>query len=108
MDELLAASVLEDIEARHWARYKMTWPPGIAPADTQVFRIAREIEKCTLSDRDVLKVRTQAQARQQCAVRERTKVGEGIGIIIHPKANVEEAMPTLHNYLSTLTTLLVA
>ena len=44
-------------------------------------------------------------------MRKRTKVGEGsgIGIIIHSKANVvEEVMPTLHNYFSTLTTLLVA
>ena len=30
MDDLLAASVFDDIEARHWARYKMTWPPEIA------------------------------------------------------------------------------
>ena len=67
MDELLAASVLEDTEARHWARYRMTWPPGVAPADTQVFRIVREIGKRTLSDREVLKVKT--QAHQQCAVR---------------------------------------
>ena len=26
MDDLLATSILDDIEARHWARYKMTWP----------------------------------------------------------------------------------
>ena len=36
MDDLLAISVLDDIEARHWARYKMTWPPDIAPADTVI------------------------------------------------------------------------
>ena len=27
MDDLLAAPVLDDIEARRWARYKMTWLP---------------------------------------------------------------------------------
>lgn len=49
MDDLLAASVLDDIEARHWARYKMTWPPEIAPADTLISRIVRELEKRILS-----------------------------------------------------------
>ena len=44
MDDLLAVSVLDDIEARHWARYKMTWPPDIAPADTVISRIVRELE----------------------------------------------------------------
>ena len=36
MDDLLTASALDDIEARHWARYRMTWPPEIAPADTLI------------------------------------------------------------------------
>ena len=73
MDDLLAISVFDDIEACHWARYKMTWPPDIAPADRVISRIVRELEKRTLS---VLKTRT--QAHQQRAVRKRTKVAEGL------------------------------
>ena len=42
MDDLLTASVLDDIEARHWARYKKTWPPEIAPADTLISRFFSE------------------------------------------------------------------
>ena len=66
MDDLLTASVLDDIEARHWNwdRYKMTWPPEIAPADVLISRIVRELEKCTLSVQMVLKVRTQAHQQR--------------------------------------------
>ena len=104
MDDLLAVSVLDDIEARHWARYKMTWPPDIAPADTVISRIVRELEKRTLSVREVLKTRT--QAHQQKAVRKRTKVAEGLEMV---SATAEQdASPTLHNYMQSLLTLLIA
>ena len=104
MDDLLQASVLDDIEARHWARYKTTWPPEIAPADTLVFRIAREIEKRTLSVQMVLKVRT--QAHQQRDVRKRTRVAEGLEMV--SAAAERDATPSLHNYMANLMTLLVA
>jgi len=45
LDEPFPAPDLEDIEKRHWARYKMTWPPEIAPADALVSRIVRELDK---------------------------------------------------------------
>ena len=64
MDDLLGASVPDDIETRHWARYKMTWPPEIAPADTLISRIAGELEKRTLSVQLVFKVRTQAHQQR--------------------------------------------
>ena len=104
MDDLLAASVLDDIEARHWARCMMTWPPEIAPAGTLISRIVRELEKRTLSVQDVFKVRT--QAHQQRAVRKRTRVAEDLVMV---SASVDKgATPTLHNYMANLLTLLVA
>ena len=104
MDDLLATSVLDDIEARHWARYKMTWPPGIAPADTVISQIVTELEKRTLSVREVLKIRT--QAHQQKAVRKRTKVAEGLEMV-SPTAE-QDAAPTLHNFMTNLLTLIIA
>ena len=79
MDDLLTASALDDIEARHWARYKMTWPPEIAPADTLISRIVRELEKRTLSVQMVFKVRT--QAHQQRDVRKRIRAAEGLEMV---------------------------
>jgi hypothetical protein len=104
MDDLLTASVLDDIEARHWARYKMTWPPEIAPADTLVSRIVREFEKRTLSVQMVLKVRT--QAHQQKDVRKRTRVAEGLEMVSAVVSH--DAPPSLHNYMTGLMTLLIA
>ena len=104
MDGLLTASVLDDIGARHWARYKMTWPPEIAPAGTLISRIVRELEKRTLSVRMVLKVRT--QAHQQRDVRKRTRVAEGLEMV--SAAVDRDAAPSLHNYMTNLMTLLVA
>ena len=49
MDELLPSAVLDDIEARHWNRYKLTWPPEMSPAETVASRVARESEKRTLA-----------------------------------------------------------
>ena len=104
MDDLLAASVLDDIEARRWARYKMTWPPEIAPADTLISRIEGELEKRTLSVQMVFKVRT--QAHQQRDVRKRTRVAEGLEMV---SASVGRgAAPSLHNDMANLLTLLVA
>ena len=104
MDDLLATSILDDIEARHWARYKMTWPPDIAPADTVISRIVRELEKRTLSVREVLRIKTQAQ--QQKAVTKRTKVAVGLEMV---SSSAEQASsPTLHNYMSNLLTLMIA
>ena len=104
MDGLLTASVLDDIEARHWARYKMTWLPEIAPADTLISRIVRELEKRTLSVQMVLKVRT--QAHQQRDVRRRTRVAEGLEMV--SAAVDRDAAPSLHNYVTNLLTLLIA
>jgi hypothetical protein len=104
MDDLLTASVLDDIEARHWARYKMTWPPEIAPADTLVSRIVREFEKRALSVQMVLKART--QAHQQRDVRKRTRVAEGLEMVSAVVSH--DAAPSLHNYMTGLMTLLIA
>ena len=104
MDELLTASVLDDIESRHCARYKMTWPPSLAPSDTLISRIVRELKKRTLSVQVVFKVRT--QARQQKDVRKRTRVAEGLEMV--SAAVDRDATPTLNNYMNNLLTLMVA
>ena len=105
LDELLATPILEDIEARHWARYKMSWPPEVAPADALVSRLVRELDKRALSVRDVAKVRTQAQ--QQRAVRKRTKLADGVEML-SAEAEEEGSCSTLYAYLANLLTLLIA
>ena len=79
MDGLLPSAILDDIEARHWNRYKMSWPPEMSPADTVVSRIVRELEKRTLGVREVFKIRT--QAHQQKGMRKRTKLANGIEML---------------------------
>ena len=64
----------------------------------------RELEKRTLSVREVLKTRT--QAHQQKAVRKRTKVAEGLEMV--SSTAEQDAAPMLHNYMTSLLTLLVA
>ena len=105
MDELLPSAVLEDIESRHWNRYKMSWPPEMSPADTVVSRIVRELEKRTLGVREVFKVRT--QAHQQKGMRKRTKLANGIEML-SAEAEDHEVRHTIQNYLSGLQTLLIA
>ena len=96
MDKLLDQPSLDDIEARHWARYKMTWPPEVAPADLAVSRITREIDKRLLSVREVLKVRSQSQ--QQKSTRKRIRVGEGVEVLTNEDIMLDRK-GTLQNYL---------
>ena len=105
MDELLPSAVLDDIESRHWNRYKMTWPPDMSPADTVVSRIVRELDKRTLGVREVFKVRTQAQ--QQRGMRKRTKLANSIEML-SAEAEEQEVRHTTQNYLAGLHTLLIA
>ena len=105
MDELLPSAVLEDIEARHWNRYKMSWPLEMSPADTVVSRIVRELEKRTLGVRDVFKVRT--QAHQQKGMRKCTKLANGIEML-SAEAEEHEVRHTTQNYFAGLQTLLIA
>ena len=69
-----------------------------------VSRIVRELEKRTLSVREVLKIRT--QSHQQKAVRKRTKVAKGLEIV--SSTAEQDASPTLHNYMTNLLTLMIA
>ena len=105
LDELLPSAVLDDIESRHWNRYKMTWPPDMSPADTVVSRIVRELDKRTLGVREVFKIRTQAQ--QQRGMRKRTKLANGIEML-SAEAEEQEVRHTTQNYLAGLHTLLIA
>eukprot|EP00972_Heterocapsa_arctica_P022571 3320619-Heterocapsa_arctica.AAC.1 len=83
----------------------MSWPPEVMPSDTTVSRVVREVDKRMLSVRDALKVRTQTQ--QQRGVRKRTRLGDGMEVI-HNEAELEELVPSTHNYLQCLLTLLIA
>ena len=85
--------------------YTMTWPLlRIAPSDTVISRIVRELVKRTLGVREVLKIRM--QSRQQKAVRKRTKVAEGLEMV--SSTAEQDAAPTLHNYMTNLLTLMIA
>ena len=105
MDEILPSAILDDIEARHWNRYKMSWPPEMSPADTVVSRIVRELEKRTLGVRGVFKIRT--QAHQQKGMRKRTKLANDIEIL-SAEAEEHEVRHTTQNYFAGLQTLLIA
>ena len=45
LDKLLEQPVLDDLAARFWSRYKMAYPPEIAPSDLMISRISRELDK---------------------------------------------------------------
>ena len=105
LDQLLAQPVLDDLEARFWARYHMSYPPDVAPADLVVSRACRELEKRLLSVRDVLKVRTQSQ--QQRTMPKRARLSEGIEVVTGEPEDMEAAH-TSASYLHCLHTLLVA
>ena len=105
LDQLLAQPVLDDLEARFWSRYHMSYPPDVAPADLVVSRACRELDKRLLSVRDVLKVKTQAQ--QQRSIPKRAKIGDGVEVITG-EADDMGAARTTANYLHCLHTLLVA
>ena len=64
LDVLLTQPELENMAARHWARYKVTLPPEVAPSDMLVSRVSKEIDKRLLSSRAVAKVRTIAQQQR--------------------------------------------
>jgi hypothetical protein len=105
LDGLLAQPVLDNLSSIHFARYKLSWPPEVMPSDTTVSRVVRELDKRMLSVCDALKVRTQTQ--QQRGVRKRTKLGDGMEVI-HNEAEQEDLVPSVHNYLQCLLTLLIA
>ena len=106
MDELLpSSSILDNIEVRHWNRYRVIWALEIAPADTVVSRVVREIGKRTLGLREIFKVRTQAHLQR--AVRKRTKLANGFDML-SAEAEEQEVRHTLQNYLCGLNTLMIA
>ena len=105
LDQLLTQPELDDMEARHWARYKMIWPPEIAPSDLLLSRLVRELGKRLLSVKEVLKVKTQAQ--QQRMSRKRTKMGDGIELIMGETMG-EDSPRDVHSYLAGLQTLMIA
>ena len=59
MDQLLPQPDLDDLADNYFARYHLSYPPDVMPADTLVSRAAKEIGKRTLSLPDVWKVKTQ-------------------------------------------------
>ena len=53
LDGLLPQPELDDIAKRFWLRYKLTWPPEIAPSDMLISRLVKESAKKMLSLREV-------------------------------------------------------
>jgi len=107
LDALLGQQELEDLQDQHHARYKVVFPPTIAPGDVLVSRIAREMEKRLLMPKDVWKTKTQAQ--QQRLVRKRTKVSDNVELVTHEaEDDNEDSVQDLVHYMAKLFTLLVA
>ena len=105
LDILLPQPELDTIAARHWARYKLTWPPDIQPSDLLISRVTKEVEKRVLSVRDVTKVKTVAQ--MQRASRKRLKIADSIEIV-QGEMEQDPDIANVHAYTQALQTLLIA
>ena len=105
LDILLPQPELDSIAYRHWARYKMTWPPEIQPCDLLISRVTKEIDKIILSIRDVSKIKTVDQ--MQKTSRKRLKVAEGIEIL-QGEADQDAEVSSATSYIQALLTLLIA
>ena len=43
IDQMLTKDALDSLEGSFWARYKMSWPVEVSPADALMSRVAREL-----------------------------------------------------------------
>ena len=79
LDLLLPQPELESLADTYWARYHEIWPPHVAPADSLVSRLFKEVSKKALQVPDIWKVRTQKQyLRSQ---QKKTKIAVGLNLI---------------------------
>ena len=92
MDMVLPQPELDNLQDAYWARYHLVWPPNVAPADTLVSRIFKEITKRALQTRDIWKTRNQMQYLR--AQTKKTKLAGDIEIV---QSN-EDSEETIENY----------
>ena len=85
LDRLLPEATLKQQADHFFARYKLSYPPEEAPADTLVSRVTREMAKRQLTVKDMAKIRTQAASSRA----ERKKVTIAAGIELLGAAEVE-------------------
>ena len=106
LDALLQQQVLDTLQDQFHARYHLTLPPHLAPADALVSRLAKELEKRVLSVRDVWKSRNQEhQLRRQ---KRRTALTDSL-TLVQDEADDDPQVPhTVQCYLELLQTLLFA
>ena len=105
LDDLLPQRELDDMGAKHYARYRMSWPPEIMPSDQLISRVSKEMTKRLLGVTSIWKVKTQAM--QLKSVRKRTKVGD-LEVLHGESANDEEPAKDVTHYLNGLHSLLIA
>ena len=105
LDSMLSQLGLDNLDAKFFQRYKMTWPPEIAPGDLLVSRISKELSKRLLSVREVFKVRTQAMQGRTAA--KRARMTDEVVVVLDQPEEVEMAHDLSH-YLMGLHTLMIA
>ena len=107
LDSLLHQDQLDELADAFHRRYKVTFPPTVAPGDVLVSRISKELDKRLMTPKDVWKTKTQAQ--QQRAVRKKQRVADNVEILTHEQ-EVEDDEPGqgIVVYMAKLFTLLIA
>ena len=105
MDEMLPQRELDDMGIKHYARYKMSWPPEVMPSDQIISRVTKEMDKRLLGVVNVWKVKTQSM--QQRTVRKRAKLTGDLEVILGEEDEEGPAKDMTH-YLAALHCLLIA
>ena len=106
LDSLLQQPVLDSLQDQFWVRYHLSLPPYLAPSDSLISRLSKELEKRVLSVRDVFKTKTQEQQiRRQ---KKRTDLGGKLTLIQEDDDEDIHVHESFHNYLEMLLTLMYA
>jgi len=106
LDEMIPRPELDNLNVMHYTRYKLTWPPERAPADTLVSRYSKEVDKRLLCLGDMWKVRT--QSHQQRAKRKKQRVAEDVELLIGDPEDEDNQTQDLVLYLAGLETAMIA
>ena len=99
LDDVLPAPELLDIKNAFFRRYRMTYPPEMLPSDRLVSRLVREVQKRSLSMKDILTVFTLFQ--QKTSAPKRQKVGDNLYTGLDLEENTRRAR-TWSDYLDAL------
>ena len=106
LDKLLPQPDLDQIADRFYARYRIHYPPFIAPSDLTISRIVREVSKRALTTREIWKVKTQAQMLK--AERRKEQISDGAQILYGEAADDVKETQNVPAYLNKLFTLMLA